>query len=131
MKKKEIWKNIRGYTGKYQVSSLGRVRSLERWVKNAIGAWRRVPPKILSLCRHCKGYLLVCLCKNGDDLMKTVHRLVAFAFHRNPKRKKFVNHLDGDKENNCRTNLRWATASENMIHAYRMGLHNGSAVSKC
>lgn len=123
MAKREIWKNVMGFSGRYQVSSLGRLRSLSRIVKRSNGISRRVPPKILAQCAHSRGYLLVSLSKGGFDSHKTVHRVVAAAFHKNPRRKKFVNHLDGDKRNNHSTNLRWVTASENMLHSYRIGLH--------
>lgn len=119
---REQWRDIRGYTGKYQVSSFGRVRSLERYVRNINGI-RRVHPKMMAIFKHVKGYRLVELCKDSKEKMHTVHRLVAKAFHKNPKRKPEVNHLDGDKSNNYKNNLAWATTSENALHAWKTGLN--------
>lgn len=113
---KEIWKNVQGYEGQYQVSNLGRVKSLKRKLDNG----RSVNEKILNSSSKKKtqdGYLMVALA--GKTFR--VNRLVATAFIPNPDNKSVVNHIDGDKENNRADNLEWATISENMLHAYRCG----------
>jgi hypothetical protein len=68
------------------------------------------------------GYQHVVLCDTDGHHSKSVHRLVAKEFVDNPRGCDMVNHIDGDKSNNCAENLEWCTQSENMKHAYRMGL---------
>jgi hypothetical protein len=67
-------------------------------------------------------YLKISLCKNGVVKIILVHKLIAFTFKKNPLKKKYVNHKDGNKLNNHKDNLEWCTTSENAIHAYRTGL---------
>jgi len=76
------------------------------------------------------GYKTVMLYKNKKGKNFYVHRLVAKAFIEQAEGKDFVNHIDGDKANNCVTNLEWVTCSENMLHANATGLHNGSEKQK-
>ena len=95
----EIWKDINGFEGKYQVSTWGRIR-------NAKG-------KVLKPYKNHKGYLKVALCKDGENYKRRVNRLVAESFIPNPDNKPQVDHLDGNKENNSISNLRWVTNSEN------------------
>ena len=102
----EIWKDIPGYEGVYQVSNLGNVKSLPRMVSNG------------------KGYLCIELKdKNGKYHFCGVHRLVAVAFIENPDNKPQINHIDGNKKNNIVENLEWCTNGENQVHAYKMGLN--------
>ena len=112
----ETWKNIKGYEGLYQVSSMGRVKSLER--KDCLG--RIVKERVLKPCIDRYGYLFVNLCAGGKKRTFFVHRLVCQAFHENPDNKPQVNHLNEDKTNNRVCNLEWATAKENLNH----GTHN-------
>ena len=67
-------------------------------------------------------YKSVLLCKNGKMHNRSIHRLVACAFVENPENLPQVNHKDGDKTNNCATNLEWVTSSQNLKHAVKMGL---------
>lgn len=105
----EEWRDIAGYEGSYQVSNLGRVRSL---------AYRRTgATEILSQKKINSGYLVVTLCKTKTKIM-LVHRLVAEAFIKNPRQKEQVNHIDGNKTNNAVSNLEWSTRRENQLHAH-------------
>ena len=97
----ELWKEIEGFEN-YQVSSWGRVRSANG---------------ILKPYRNKKGYLKVGLSKDGKCHKKRVNRLVAMAFIDNPNDLPFVDHIDGNKENNSITNLRWVTDEDNRAHA--------------
>ena len=118
----EIWKDIEGYEGLYQVSNLGRVKSLKRIQK----FYHNRSDKILNLTKCGAGYFKIILSKNGVNKNHMIHRLVAQAFILNPENKPTVNHKDGNKHNNCVDNLEWATYSENIQHAYNLGLNYGS-----
>lgn len=112
----EIWRDIKGYEGLYQVSSFGRVRSLDR----LDGANRRLTGKILKCGTDKDGYLQVTLCKDSTKSTKKIHRLVAQAFVSNSENKPEINHIDEDKANNRVNNLEWSTRKENNNH----GTHN-------
>ena len=116
----EVWKDVCGYSGFYQVSNLGRVRSVTRTGTNG----RIYDGKILSDCDNGYGYRVVYLKVNGKRTTHSVHRLVANAFLDNSDNKETVNHINGDKTDNCVTNLEWATYSENIYHSYQTGLHS-------
>lgn len=119
---KEQWRDIKGYEGIYQVSSLGRVRSLNRTVKrDGQGNFKKSGQK-LRFNKNPKGYFKVQLRKEGKYQNFLVHRLVAIHFIDNPNEKPFVNHLNGIKTDNVVENLEWCTASENLVHAYDNGL---------
>lgn len=115
----EIWKDIDGYIGKYQVSNLGKVRSLPR---NGTVRYKR----ILKIQTDRKGYNYVSFHKKKFK----VHRLVAEAFIPNPENKPQVNHIDGNKINNCVNNLEWATAQENIQHSLKTGLRDYRKIKK-
>ncbi len=126
---KEIWKDIDfidKFQGLYQVSNLGRVKSLGRIVyypnscynKTNEGVYR--PERILK--PKLKRYAGVTLSNSKNKIYPNVHRLVALAFIANPHNKPCVNHLDGDKLNNIVTNLEWVNWDENTQHAYEIGL---------
>ena len=114
MELEEIWKDIKGYEGLYQVSNLGRVKSL----KYHRGSREQIlKPKITK-----DGYYETALCHNKKYKYIRTHRLVAMAFCKNPYNKLEVNHKDGNKLNNYADNLEWVTSSENHKHAYKIGL---------
>jgi hypothetical protein len=109
----EEWRDITGYEGKYQVSNLGRVKSLSRITKNGSTEYRR-KEKILKLHLDKKGYLRTRI--YGDDIKGItvkIHRLVADTFIPNPNNLPTVNHLDEIKNNNFVENLEWCSYREN------------------
>ena len=119
----EIWKDIQGHEGRYQVSNMGRVRSLPRVVNNHTGELL-VKGKILSQRSDFKGYMRIDLIdNNGKKHYYGVHRLVAMAFIDNPDNKPQINHIDGKKDNNTVDNLEWVTNQENHDHAILNGLY--------
>lgn len=108
----EVWKDIKGYEGLYQVSNEGRVKSF-------------YTNKILTPVDDGQGYLRVRLYKNKEWKSIRVHRLVANAFISNPYNKPQINHKDENPSNNCVENLEWCTAKENCNygnHNLRMAL---------
>lgn len=104
---KEIWKPIPKYEGLYEVSNLGRVRSLDRIKPNSGG--QIASGAIKSLVDNGRGYKVVSLYRNNIGSMKYVHRLVAEAFVANPHNFPEVNHKDENKSNNTACNLEWCT----------------------
>lgn len=118
----EIWKDVQGYEGEYQVSNLGRVKSLDKtvYVKNNNTAVKH--GKVLK-ARECQGYYYVCLSSKNIKKMCRVHILVAKAFVQNFKNKKTVNHINGNKLDNRAENLEWLSIKENLVHAWNNGLN--------
>lgn len=121
----EIWKDIKGFEGLYQVSNLGRVKSLKKTVPHA-NYTRTFQSRIMKQYTEKNGYARVGLFKYGKGYRKLVHRLVAQAFIPNPKLKPDVNHKDGIKTNNCIDNLEWCTPKENQKHSLDLGLRKAS-----
>ena len=118
---KEVWKDIDGYNGVYQVSSLGRVRS-NGYYYNIGNSKRYASPKIISQSYTVEGYLVCSLTKDGKTTQYKVHRLIAMAFIPNPENKPQINHKNGVKDDNRLDDLEWATSKENTIHAHKSGL---------
>ena len=113
-KNKEIWKDIYGYEGLYQVSNSGRVRSLNKLIDDYRGKEvRLIKGKVLKPFDR-NGYYVISLTKNKQRHNYSVHRLVAQAFIKNIDNKPYINHLDYDKHNNCVDNLEWCTQKENI-----------------
>ena len=110
----EIWKDIEGYEGLYQVSNLGRVKSLDRVVEGKSSSTRLHRGKILSPGIGSTGYYMVVLYKDGGGCSYTVHRLVSNTFIPNPHNHPYINHKDENKLNNNVDNLEWCTHQYNM-----------------
>lgn len=102
----EIWKDVYNYEGYYQVSNLGRVRSLDRIIPRGYKQ-TNLKGKILNLNKNNSGYLYVNLCVNNIRNKVLVHRLVAQMFIPNPLKLNCVNHKDENKLNNSVVNLEW------------------------
>ena len=122
----EIWLPIRGYEGLYEVSHLGRVRSVNREMIDSNGFKRTYKGRFLSLSAGANGYENIRLSRDGVGKNHSVHRLVAEAFVANPEGKAQVNHKDRNPLNNDFTNLEWVTHQENADHAVETGYHNGN-----
>lgn len=118
----EVWKAIKGYEGLYEVSSYGRVRSLDHLIeqphpRNPAYTLRYIQKgKIKNLRHHQAGYWVVDLYKGNLSETKTVHRMVAEAFIPNPDNLPEVNHIDENKENSRVDNLEWCTRKQNVNH---------------
>lgn len=115
----EIWKDIKGYEGHYQVSNAGNIKRLHRVIKSG-GKNYAQDEKIMK--PSGKRYLKVSLVVNGNKKDFNVHRLVAMAFIPNPFNKTQINHKDGNKANNSIDNLEWCNPKENHEHARMHGL---------
>ena len=108
---KEIWKDVKGYEGKYLISNTGKVKSLTR---------NRLLKPVIQ-----KGYMYIHLCKNSKDKAYLLHRLVAKHFVSNPDNLPEVNHKNEDKVNNDASNLEWCDAKYNSNYGTR-----GERISK-
>ena len=111
----EVWRDVKGYEGLYQVLNMGRVKSLGR--KDRFG--RVIKERILEPAVTHNGYLRVGLHVDGKRKMLRVHRLVCEAFHENPDNKSEVNHVNENKTDNRACNLEWSTRTENCNHGSR------------
>lgn len=123
----EVWKDIDGYVGYYQVSNMGNVRSVDRYVSqvnnNGDTYTRIMKGRLLKPRTQNGGYLIVWLCKHGVSKAVTVHRLVASAFIPNTSGYKDINHINGIKIDNRIENIEWCTRSENIKHSYSVLRH--------
>lgn len=107
----EYWRTIPSFPV-YSASNYGRIRN------EGTG-------RILHVYMNTRGYLTLTLRRNNQQIQQSVHRLVAEAFLGGPHPDLDVNHIDGDKTNNCIENLEWCTREENVRHAVRTGLRHG------
>lgn len=123
----EEWRDVIGWGDYYQVSNLGRVKSLERPVSyyrngNLVQAIK--PERMLKPTADKDGYMRVILFADGKKVGRGIHRLVAESFIKNINGNEFVNHKDGVKNNNNVSNLEWVTAKENTMHALKSKLRS-------
>lgn len=106
----EIWKDIEGYEGLYQVSNLGNVKNNKN--------------KIMKLAKEKNGYLRINLSKNGFKKRMSIHKLVAMTFIPNPNNYPQINHKDENKQNNCVDNLEWCTQIYNINYGNATKKHS-------
>lgn len=109
----EVWRDIKGYEGIYQVSNLGRVKSLDRKIRHSKSKFLNVKGKVLKPKIGTSGYLEVDLRQNGKHQHCRIHRLVAQAFIPNPNNFPIVNHKDENKLNANVNNLEWCNSKYN------------------
>lgn len=124
----EIWKPIPNYNNFYEASNTGKIRSVDRIVKQRNNRKQLKKGKILSPSINRCGYLVQPLSRNNKLVSFTVHKLVAITFLEKPKYKCEINHKDGNKLNNNVDNLEWVTRSDNLRHAVKNNMityHNG------
>ncbi|EOM78090.1 hypothetical protein DW322_11330 [Rhodococcus rhodnii] len=131
----EIWKPVLGYEGLYEVSSIGRVRTVERVVRGGRTptSSRTVPAKVRKVSAHVNGgHLWLKLHRNGVRTPRFVHRLVLEAFvGEQPEGRNEVRHLDGNPANNRVENLAYGTHAENVADMLEHGTHRNSRKSEC
>jgi hypothetical protein len=122
----EIWKDMPDYVGLYQVSNLGRVRSLDRMIGQKGGGKQFKSGRILRPRNHPHGYVFISLYKDGIANQVLIHRLVAIVFIPNPSNLPEVNHKNFNKKDNFVENLEWMTTKDNTRHAFAAGKINTS-----
>ncbi len=114
----EIWKEINGYEGYFEVSNLGNFRSKDRIIRYKSNGTRLYPGKSLKTETIVEGYQRIVLMKEAVKKRHMCHRLVAQEFVPNPDNKPYVNHINGNKADNRAENLEWVTQSENELHSH-------------
>ena len=121
-KQEEIWKDILEYEGYYQISNLGRVKSIDRVIINSKGTKRFYKGKMLSKILNNCGYFCVNLTIGKKRNQFSIHRLLGTYFIPNPLNLPQIDHLDAVKTNNALHNLEWVTSEENTERAKNKGL---------
>lgn len=126
----EKWLPCPGFENSYEVSNYGKVRSIDRYISGRSGL---VKGQLIHSDLNQKGYPQLRLYKNNTKYVRNQHRLLTLAFIPNPNNLPQVNHIDGDKLNNHISNLEWISNSDNMSHAYKLGLRSsiGENNSNC
>lgn len=119
----EQWLPVDGFEGIYEVSNLGRLKSCARARKTKGNGVAYLPERIRIPNVKREGYAFFSLYKEAKYKVMYLHRIVAIAFIENPLNLQQVNHIDGDKLNNCASNLEWLSASDNCRHAIEEKLY--------
>lgn len=121
----EVWRDVVGYEGLYEVSNLGNVRGVARthlrYDKQGNAYEVHVPARCLVKKDNSNGYYRVSLSRDNRVRQLFVHRLVAMAFVENPDNLPVIDHIDGDRHNNDASNLRWCTQGDNLHYSYQNG----------
>lgn len=124
----ETWKDVVNFEGLYQISDLG---NFQRHPDKQSKYKYRTPKKLERIpTLNRLGYLYVTLCKDGNKIKKTVHQLVGAAFIPNFEYGMIINHVNGNKQDNCLTNLELSSHYDNTLHAHRLGLAPKPGISK-
>jgi len=113
--KEEIIKPLNGFEGLYEISNLGYVVGVERYSKNGRFNKRHIMKNYVN---PKNGYVYISIYKNGVTYNKRLHRLLGEHFIENPFNKPYINHKDGNRQNNALDNLEWVTSKENSRHMY-------------
>lgn len=119
----EIWKDIKDYEGIYQISNLGRLRSLDRMLSiKRYGKfyYKKRKGKMMCPSLNTNKYYHVKLMNGDNKKIYSLHRLVALHFLPNPNNYEIVNHIDSNKQNNKLDNLEWCTKNDNRLHARKI-----------
>lgn len=127
----EEWKEVSGFEGKYQISTTGLVKSMDRFVPSGFGSERPIKGCLIKQGEHPQGYRYVLFSDCGKSKKFLVHRLVAMTFIDNLNYYPQVNHLDGNKSNNDICNLEWVTAQQNCHHAIANKLYVNAKGINC
>lgn len=129
----EEWQSIGGWDGYYEVSSLGRVRSVDRTVVFSDGRTRTYLGQLLADADNKRGYRYVHLTRGSERKVRVIHQLVAEVFlgHERNGHESLVRHWDGDTTNNAVTNLRIGTQGENMLDRRRHGTDPNASRARC
>ena len=120
----EVWKDVVGYEGYYEVSNLGNVRAVDRIITRIDGVSYKKCRKSMAKVLNDDGYPTVKLSKNGKSTRIAVHRLVAMAFVPNPDELPEVNHIDFDRTNVKADNLEWVSHKDNIYYTIQAGRHH-------
>lgn len=121
----EVWKDIIGFKGYYQISNLGRLKSLKRSILRNDGSYMNLRERILKPKIDKYGYITYSLTKGNLSKHLTAHRLVAYAFLNKVEGASQINHIDGNKMNNKPENIEWCNSCHNNREAVRLGLRGG------